>query len=282
MKIAVFILFNLFIFSLLAQEQKFKNQEFSFSFGIENHVIEKFAPNENLDFINYLDDETENLEFILLKLGYKFDFLSKMSADIKLIMMDDIIPDNYDISVHYFLKPWLGMGLGSMLNKNWITYFEEYQIQYLPDYYLMDQNVKQFTNYDLGFYLSPALKPLDNSVFKLLIKCDLGFSSFLKKEATFYHKKKLSNERLQYYYDTGMDFQPYIQPKIDLSINAFKLKKATFGFLINSNYYYSKRSMNYSRTIQTWTSDNKVVEQIETSKHNFSRFEMNMGIFLRW
>ncbi len=282
MRFTFFILLSLIGSSLFAQNQVLKNQEFSLSLGIGELDIEKFAPNKNLDFINYIDYDPDYTDYIVLKLGYKFDFLSKMSADINLIMLDDIIPDNYDISAHYFIKPWIGIGIGSMLNKNWITYFEEYHTQTLPDYYMMDENVRQFTTYDLGFYLSPALKPIDNDIFKLQIKCDLGMSSFRKEEATFLHKKKLSNERLQYHYETIRDFQPYIQPKIDIRLKAFHIKEASFGFLLNSNYFLSDRSINYYRTIQTWTSDNEIKEQIEPAKHKYSRFELNMGMFLKW
>jgi hypothetical protein len=282
MRIPFLLIFCFIHFGLFAQNSAVKNQEFSFSIGIGELDIEKLSPNENLDFINYVDSDPEYTDFVIFKLGYKFDFFSKMSADIKLIMMDDIIPDNYDISVHYFIRPWFGVGVGSMLNKNWITYFEEYQIQTLPDYYLVDYNVQQFTAYDLGFYLSPLIKPIDNNIFKLQISCDLGLSSFMKEEAIFYHKKKLSNERLQYHYETNTDYQPYIQPKIEIRLKAFKIKDTSIGFLLNSNYYYSNRSINYFRTIQKWTSVNKITEQIESSKHNYSRFEFNMGIFLRW
>lgn len=282
MRVHFLLIFCLINFGLFAQNSSFKNQEFFFTVGVAELEIEKFLPNENLDFINYVDFEPEYTDFIILKLGYKFDFFSKMSADIKLIMMDDIIPDNFDISVHYFIRYWLEVGIGSMLNKNWITYFEEYQIQTLPDYYLVDYNVKQFIIYDLGFYLSPILKPIDNNIFKLQISCDLGMSSFMEEEVAFYHKKKLSNERLQYHYKTNTDYQPYIQPKIDIRLKAFKIKDTSIGFLLNSNYFYSNRSINYSRTIQTWTSENKITEQIEPSKHNYSRFEFNMGIFLKW
>ncbi len=282
MRVHFLLIFCFINFRLFAQNSVLKNQEFFFTIGIAELEIEKFLPNENLDFINYVDYNPEYADFVILKLGYKFDFLSKISADIKLIMMDDIIPDNYDISVHYFVRPWIGVGIGSMLNKNWITYFEEYQIQTLTDYYLVDYNVKQFTTYDLGFYLAPTLKPIDNYIIKLQITCDLGISSFMREEVTFYHKKKLSNERLQYHYKTNTDYQSYIQPKIDIRLKAFKIKDTSIGFLLNSNYYYSNRSINYSRTIQTWTSENKITEQIEPSKHNYSRFEFNMGIFLRW
>jgi len=282
MRAAAIILFVLLSFSLFAQERLLKNQEFSFSIGIAEVDMEEFQPNDHLDFINYFDFDNDNTNFILLKLGYKFDFLSKMSADIKLVMMDDIIPDNYDIAVHYYVRPWLGIGVGSMLNKNWITSFEEYQINSLPNYYLMDYNVQQFTIYDLGFYLTPILKPFDNEIFKLQLACDLGMSAFMKEEAVFYHKKKLSNEKLAYFYETKTTFQPYIQPKIDIRLKAFKIKEATFGFLLNANYFYSKRSINYVRTIQAWTWDNKQVEKIKPSKHTYSRYEFNLGMFLKW
>lgn len=282
MRKLLLLIFCFIHFGLFAQNLAVKNHEFSFSIGLGELDIEKLSPNENLDFINYVYSDPEYTDFVIIKLGYKFDFFSKMSADIKLIMMDDIIPDNYDISVHYFIRPWLGVGVGSMLNKNWITCFEEYQIQALPDYYLVDYNVQQFTAYDVGFYLSPLLKPIDNNIFKLQISCDLGLSSFMKEEAAFYHKKKLSNERLQYHYETNTDYQPYIQPKIEIRLKAFKIKDTSIGFLLNSNYYYSNRSINYFRTIQKWTSENKITEQIESSKHNYSRFEFNVGIFLIW
>ena len=282
MRLPVFIILHLIGFSLFAQSSIFKNQEFSFSAGITELNIEKFSPNENLDFINYVDSDPEYLDYIIVNLGYRFDFFSKMSADIKLILMDDLIPDNYDIAVHYFLKPWIGIGVGSMLNKTYITDFGKYQIQTLPDYYLVDENVKQFTTYDLGFYLSPALKPIDNDIFKLTIKCDFGLSSFMKEEANFYHKKKLSNERLQFHYQTKTLFQPYIQPKLELKLRAFKIKQTSWGILLNSSYYYSNRSIYYVRNVKEWTSEKSKNEEIQSPKHNYSRFEFDMGLFVRW
>ncbi len=282
MKLPFFIILHLISFSLFAQSSIFKNHEFSFSIGTSELSIEKFPPNQNLDFMNYVDSDPEYIDFIIMKLGYKFDFFSKMTADIKLILMDDLIPDNYDISAHYFLKPWLGLGLGSMLNKNYITYFEKYQIETLPNYYFVDENVKQFTTFDLGFYLSPSLKPIDNDIFKFLIKCDFGISSFMKEGATFYHKKKLSNERVQFRYETKTLYQPYIQPKLELRLRAFKIKQTSLGILLNSSYYYSNRSIYYLRTVQEWTSENSTYEAIQPSKHHYSRFELEMGVFVRW
>lgn len=282
MRYIIFTILLLINFCLSAQNSKIHNQEFSFSVGIAELNIEKFSSTQNLDFVNYVDSYPEYLDYITVKLGYKFDFSSKLSGNIKLILMDDLVPDNYDISAHYFFNHRIGLGGGSILNKIYITSFEEYQVQNLPNYYLVDDNIQQFKTYDLGFYLSAVVKPIDSDIFKVLLKCDLGISSFLKKETTFYHKKKLSNERLQYHYEIKTAFQPYIQPKLEFRLRALKLKKTFLGILLNTSYYYSNRSINYTRTIHEWTLENSVKNEIKSPIHKYCRFEFDIGIFANW
>lgn len=264
---------------ILAQKVPIRNQEFFMTLGFSDFVIDKLQPNENIDFLNYMNS---NNDYIVLKLGYRFDFFSKMSADIKLIMMDDIRPDNYDVSVHYFIKPWVGIGIGSMLNKNFTSEFENFQTQLLPNYHLLDMNAKTFQFYDLGFYVSPTLKPIHTDLVQIQFTLDLGLSSFMKEETDFQHKKKLSNELLLYKYQTELNFQPYIQPKVDVRLNMFNINGAFIGLLLNSNLYYTNKSVNYNRSIQTWTSENNSTKQIMSGKHNYSRLELNAGLFLKW
>ena len=282
MRTVIFCTLFLLSLTLFAQGTKLKNQAFSFSMGFSDLSIDKFPLDKNLDFINYIESYPEYLDYITVTLGYKFDFFSRMSADIKLILMDDIVPDNYDISVYYYINHWLGIGAGSMLNKVYISDFEEYQIKTLPGYYIVDDNVQQFTTYDLGFYLTPAIKIINTDIFSLLIRCDLGLSSFLKKKATFYHKKVHSNERLQYHYKTTPTFQPYIQPKVEIQLRAFRIKQTAVGILLNTSYFHSNKSINYVRDVQNWTPDNSTQEYIHPPKHDFSRFEFSSGIFLSW
>lgn len=281
MRFPVVILFLLISSGLFAQTSKFRNKELSLSVGVAEFDIERFPPGENPDFINYFNEHPEHLDYIIAKFAYKFDFLRKMSADIRIILMDDLIPDNYDISAHYYFKPWAGLGIGSILNKNYITWYERHPSLILPDYYSLGSS-GQITTYDLGFYLSPALKPFDNDFFSLLIKCDLGLTSFTKEEAAFLWKKKLSNERLSYDYKTKTAFQPYIHPKLELRLRAFKIKNAGVGILLNSGYFDSSRSIDYVRTVQRWTPENTLTEEIQMPQHNYSIFELDMGIFVRW
>ncbi|GAA4827618.1 hypothetical protein [Algivirga pacifica] len=281
MRLTFFITLSLLSLNLFAQVPIFKNQEFSLSVGASELYLKQSSSNKELDFINYIDTYPEYNDYIIARLAYRADLSKQLSADIQLILMDDLLPDNYDISTHYFLKNGLGIGIGSILNKNHITYFEEYQLENLPDYYLMDSNVKQFTAYDLGFYISPAIKALNYRFIRLLIKCDLGVSSFLKEETTFVQKKKLSNERLQYHYGTNIHFEPYIQPKVDLRLQTFKIKNTAIGLLFNSSYFYSQKSIRYTRTIYTWTSENNLSEKIQSPKHSFGRLQFDMGLFVK-
>ncbi|MDN4165862.1 hypothetical protein QWY31_10125 [Cytophagales bacterium LB-30] len=265
-----------------AQERIISNEEISFTLGIAELEVSTYPTNQDLDFLNYVDHYPSQLDFILIKLGYRFDLYSKISTDIKLVMLDDIIPDNYDVSAYYNLNPWLGLGLGSMLSKNWISNFEEYQIQALPEYYLVNDNLKQFNTYELGFYISPKLRPIRSKYFSLQVSCDLGMSSFSQHRVSFLHKKQFSNEKVRYQYQTHTHYQPYIQPKMDIRIHAFSIKEASFGFLFNSTYYHSNRSINYTRTTTTWTSENPIAEHIQAPKHTYARLEVNMGMCITW
>lgn len=160
-----------------------------------------FQHNENLDFLNYLDLYSESPdEEAIVKFSYKFDFSRRMSADIRLILMSDLTPTNYEISTNYALNSTFSVGLGSCLSKVYIAYFEQFHRKILTNYYLVDENEWQIEAYDLGFYLAPAARIVDNNRLKVSLQLNLGLASFLNESTAFYHKRKLSNERPIYYY----------------------------------------------------------------------------------
>ena len=282
MRFLFIIILQIVSVRLFAQGLDVKNKEFTFSFGFSEYNVQKFPANDDLDFLNYAYSDPEILDFGLLKLGYRFDFLSNFSADMKLIMQSDLAPDNYDFFVSYRLNEKFGIGIGSLLTNTYVSYFEEYQYQALPEYYLTDENLRQFKAYDLAFYASPIFLLIQNDRFRATMKCDIGLSSFLKEQAVFYHKRNLSNERLLYYYHTKIAFQPYVNPKVELKLKTFEVKSASVGFLLNTNLFISNRSINYNRSIQQWTADNEQVDKIKSPKHNYSRFEMDFGLYIKW
>ena len=282
MRYLFIVIFQIISVHLFAQGLDIKNKEFTFSFGFSDYNVQKFPANDDLDFLNYAYSDPEILDFGLLKLGYRFDFLSNFSVDMKLIMQSDLAPDNYDFFVSYRLNEKFGIGIGSLLTNTYVSYFEEYQYQALPEYDLTDENLRQFKAYDLAFYASPIFLLIQNVRFRATMKCDIGFSSFLKEKAVFYHKRNLSNEWLLYDYHTKIAFQPYVNPKVELKLKTFEVKSASVGFLLNTNLFISNRSINYNRTIQQWTADNQHVDRIKSPKHNYSRFEIDFGLYIKW
>jgi len=276
------VLLLILSFGLSAQDSDKQKFELSMTFGLADLNVEKFSPVENIDFLNYLNTYPDYLDFMTVKLGIKYKFSEKLTTDLNLILFDDLVPDNFDISSHYLLNDYFGIGAGTMLYKNYITNFETYHIDSNPDYYIMDGNVRQFKSFDLGFYISPSFRPVYNDRFKAEIKFDLGLSSFLKEETSFYMKRKNSNEKLLYDYKTTMAFHPYINPRVNLKLKAFKINGTSVGFMCNTNLFYSKKAMNYTRSIQVWTPDNATNQDINSPKHSYSRFEIDFGVYLNW
>ncbi|HOG19960.1 MAG TPA: hypothetical protein PLY32_03395 [Salinivirgaceae bacterium] len=282
MKIIIAFFLTLWCIGLSAQGFNMRNKEVSFSFGFLNYDVKRLPENENLDFLNYEDTYPGIPDDAVVKFGFSFDFFERMSFDIKAVLMSDLAPNCYDISTHYSLNKMFSIGLGSQLYKLYITGFEQFHIQNFPDYHLMSENVQQFETHDLGFYLSPVVKLVENERFKMRFDFNVGLATFLKESTGFQHKRKLSNERLVYTYNTKISYQPFFNPKFDMSLRAFKIKGTSVGFLLNSNYLIGRRSMNYKRTIQRWTADNETSEDIKLKKRRYTRFEANIGLYVKW
>jgi hypothetical protein len=281
-----FIITSIFFIALgiclSAQEPLMRNFDFSITLGMADISVDKFSLNENVDFMNYMNYDLDYIDLSTIKLGWHYDFLEGMHADFDLIIMSDLVPDNFDFSLHYFPVKFLGVGMGSVYYTNYISYFEEYHQETNPDFYLLDQNQRQFETYDLGFYISPVLRPIYSDRFKVILRCDLGFSSMMEEHTSFYLKRKLSNDLRLYDYKTVKTFQPFIYPKAKMMLTVFKRGDSSLGILFNSNYFYSKKSINYDRTYQVWTTENSIEEKIAPPKHRYSRLELEGGIFYRW
>ncbi len=282
MKIALSIVLQMVCCCLLAQKMAISNREFSLRLGGRETHMEKFPDNENLDFLNYFYTDPEYLDYALINMGFRFDFLSKMSADLKLIVMSDLIPDNYDISAYYHFNPTFSMGIGSMLCRAYVSYFEQFHVLSMPDYYLVDDNIQQFKAYDLGFFLTPGVNLSPNGWFRATARFDLGISTFLTEESTFHHKKKYGNERIIYHYSTRTSYQPYVRPSVELRLQALTTRRAAAGLVLSSNFYYANRSMDYMRSVQSWTSYEAVNKVIRTPKHTYTRFEADIGLYVKW
>jgi len=268
--------------SLGAQDPLIRNIDFSVTLGTADISLEKFNAGENMDFLNYMNSDLDYIELSAIKLGWSFDFSERVFADINIIVMSDLVPDNYDISVHRFFNRTFGLGLGSLYYSNYITAFEDYHKETDPEYFILDQNLRQFETYDFGVYISPTFRPVYTDRLKIALRCDAGFSSFMEEHTSFYLKREFSNEMRLVEYATVKHFQPYVNPKLNIKLKIITLGNVSVGILCNSNFFFSKKRMNYDRTTRIWTAENQVEASIQPPKHTYTRFELDGGIFFGW
>ena len=67
-----------------------------------------------------------------------------------------------------------------------------------------------------------------------------------------------------------------------MRLQVFNMNKTSVGLLLNSNFYLSKRSINYMRSIQRWISENEIDESVKMPKHLNTRFETDLGVYVKW
>lgn len=279
------IAFTLLLLSISAPAQNLGagNNVFSFTFGGANLKVQRYAAGNDLDFLNYMDAESDYFfDYETVKIGYKFKIDAKTTMDIRLLVMSDLLPENFDIVVYRQMGKQFHLGAGTMLTKNYISNFERFVSGKQTNYYLVDENEKQWKHYDLGFYLTPVYSPILSEKFFATIQFNVGLASFMRKTDFFPLKKMLSNERQIHHYATKLAFQPYINPKIVAGLNLFKVSNASVGVMAGASFFHAKRRINYRRTIQIWTAGNEVSEVVKTSRHSFSRLEMDFGLFVKW
>jgi len=286
MKIYIPFIFVLFLLNIQAQDKKQNKLDFdietSFSIGVKDLYVEQFETTDHIDFLNYVDFDPDYCEDFYLKFGLKYGFFKKMYTDINFTLESDLIPDTFDVSIYYFPKKSIGIGIGSMRNKMYITSYEDFYKGKYPDYYILDDNIRQFINYNTGYYISSLIRPIYNDRLKIDLKLDFGLASFNRKHSSFYLKRKLSNEKLLFDYVLKGKFSPFINPKLNIRLKAFNINKSSIGFLLNSGYYYSKSRFDNKESFYKWTDDDKTIEYIKSPRHTYYQFTTDLGVYLRW
>lgn len=283
MKTTFSTLLFLFIYIALgAQEKNLRNFELFWTVGFVEMDIEKLPTTINGDYLNFFSTYPNDIDLITSKLGFRFDFSNKLSTEAVLILTDDLIPDNFDFSAYYKISSRIMIGAGSMLYKNWITLAEDNYLKNQTNYYRIDGLSRDFRIYDWGFYITPVARPIYNNTFKTILKLKLGYSRFSKLESTYLFKRVNSNERKMYSISTSQQFQPFINPSISLQLKFFDIRSTSIGMLCNSSFFYSKRNIDYKRSVQIWTNNGNSTNNVTTDKHKYNRFECDMGIYVSW
>lgn len=267
--------------SMGAQGPEKGSQIFSFSLGVADVTsVEHQA--EVLDFMNHLHNENGYVEYILVKLGYAATLKERLGVDVRLVMMDDLIPDNFDFRLHYNFSSVFSLGGGTLVRKQYVSYYDEYHRTRFPEWELMDQNMQQHRSYDWHFFAVAQARFVLGSRFTGVLGCDLGWAHFSREEVSFLHKRLNSNEKVRYQYVIRPYLQPFVQPHFAGRLSLFRWGEKDLGLQINASYAWGWRSMPYRLEVQHWTVDNAMVKEVKPSSHLMGRMELDFGVFWAW
>ncbi|MFB6341145.1 hypothetical protein ACE1ET_05465 [Saccharicrinis sp. FJH62] len=280
-KLLFLILFIINILILKSQTPLVRNFGYSASIGIADLNLTKFDTQQDLDFMNYLAVYPDEFDWITVKLGIKFDVGEHVSTDLKLLMLDDFFDLGYDAVIKYELNSFFRLGIGSMLIHHYISGFEDFHYYHDPEYIMLDKNYRQFAANDMGIYLRPELNLNVIPGLNLDLYCNIGYSTFLKQDAEFYLKRKLSNEKILYTYETEPTYNPFIKPGIEIKLDLFSIKNQKVGLFCHSAYSLGQKQINYTRSKMVWTYENKVTDRIISPKHDYARLDVDFGVYVR-
>ncbi len=280
MKASLFFFLFATFSGVFAQDWLLRNQVLYLSLGISDIYVQKTTATNRLDFMNYMEGYEFFGDFFTFKLGFNFDYFSHMHADIS-ILMDYGLLNGFDASTYYFFNKSLGLGLGTGFSTSYISGFGEYQQNLLPGYYLLN-NYGFWEVYDWNFYISPVLRMGDNERMNFVLRLNMGFSRFTKQKTEYYYKKKNSNEKLHYIYETLPGFQPFIRPEIQFRYRVFKINKFSAGLLVHTFYYYAHRRIDYRICIRRWTYNNCQAQIVHPPSHAYGRLDIDAGFYLKW
>lgn len=237
-------------------------------------------PNAVLDLMNYLDNkELDDPSY--LTLGTHLWLRNKMEVDLE-VSMDTYLfefKQFYDLKVTSPLYKFVNLNLGfnkKLLLTNGVhPFFDE-----IPDYYSY-QNYHEYN--PLEFYGPYTGLNYTFEKKNWLFRADLNAGILYNKRTSLQVRlKELSSnfiklERYEIHSTPGW----WVSPEFYLAYTLHETKKMQLGCRVKSEYFVSKKGLNYKLTEYNWTSSNPIISEKVLPKHTISSFTADFGIFVR-
>jgi hypothetical protein len=273
------------ISGLKAQEKFIEKYDFSTWFGARFITCDSFPDRENLDFLNYLYDANGRKispDYGYLGMASHLWFRGTWEMDIKLTMYDDFVPDQMNFSVQYFPLHHLGFNLGIYGYSQLINEYNQYHYQTDTGFYGdVDPNYRQRSLYDIGIIAGPMITH-QGKRFSGSLKFNAGLGTFLSFSESISQKKINSNFRREFKYTTQTKPVFFFFPELGARFDLFRFSQATLGIQLQASYYLARRSIDYTRKILNWTSEDQVEEKVKNPEHHYSKFDVDFGFYLRF
>ncbi len=277
-KIVIFILIigNLTVF---AQNGFIKSYKIATFVGVRDDKRDSFPNNENLDFLNYIKQDKEYVDYLYLGLSSHILFKHNIETDLRFAFMGGM-SDIY-ISTQYFPIKNVGFNIGFYSNGYMLNEFSTYhKINDIGMFGDLETNYRQRFPVDIGFFGGLNLQIRFWKIHTLM-KLNTGMSSIKPFSETVGQKEVNGNYRKNIEYETKHNFQIYYFPELEFNIDCIKIQNSTIGFQLQTSYFYARKSIDYKRTIYEWTNQNPIIENISGQKHQIRLFYLDLGLYVR-
>jgi hypothetical protein len=265
-----------------AQDKFINNYAISMFFGVRDTKVDSFPNTQNVDFMNYLYDSHEGSDYQYIGFSGHFWFKNHWESDIKVAMYDDFVPDNLDITAQYFFLKNIAASFGLYTHSalmNDFTMFHKTTGEGL--YGDLETNFRQRKLFDRGLQCGVLLKQVYGK-FHASLKLSGGVSSFKPFSEVVLQKQIDGNFVWQIDYQTENTWNFFFFPDLRLNLDCFTMKKSKLGIQLQANYFYSEKSIDYTQTTYDWTIVNSTVQQVDSPKHSYRKFDLDFGLYLKW
>lgn len=277
----ILLSFLIALLSTLTFSQNSK-KTISFFIGNQGKYCGQTTINSNPDFLNYIDAEGFNGDLIYIGFQGKVNVKEKYKVSAIVGMYSDLAPVNYIISAVYYPKEKIGYGASFIGYPEYISdYFQHFNI-YAPGLFPdLNTNYRQQRVYNYGFAVGPEYS-IKSPKVELLLRLHAG----LRRESVFsdglYQKRVDDNYIVRYNFETSQGFSPYLFPEVECNFKLFSKNSKEIGVRLHLAGEFTQRKMDYTKTTMEWTPEQKQIERITSAKRNYSKYDLDFGIYYSW
>jgi len=265
-----------------AQKRFVENYKLSVFSGLRDTRIDSFPNTGHVDFMNYLYDFHTGYDYEYVGISGHLWFRNNWETDINIAMYDDFAPDNLKITAQYFPCPFLGVSFRIYTHTQLMNDFTRFHRTTAVGFYGdMLTNIRQVKLHDRGTVFGLILTR-KFGVFHPSINLNAGISSFKPFAESVFQKAVDGNFIRKIEYQTKNTWNLYFLPEFQLDIDCIRLAKIQLGTNLKVNMFYSGKSIDYLQTTYEWTEEYKMTEKVSSPRHNYRKFDIDLGIYIKW
>lgn len=282
-KSLLFIFLCLIITGGLHSQQSFvEDYSVSLYFGVKDVQRDSFANAEHLDFMNYMYAEDNYLDYEYIGISSNLVFKGNWETSVQLAFLDDLTLTKLHLSARYFPFPNIGFLLGfsgdGMIMNEFSTYHKGNDEGLIGD---INTNYRQSSHFDLGMAGGVIYRQRIRWL-EVDLGMTAGMSSVLPFDEKVSQKEAQGNLRRMIFYNTHYTFNPFITPSAKLAFTLVDRENLRWGMQIKGDWHISSKSIDYNKTVYSWTTSGKEVISVQSPKHQYHSKSMDVGFFVSW